>query len=928
LAYCIAEKCPLKELVGTVIRTCGVEPWGVERPTLYILGEAPGSQEDFHGVPFIGPAGQLLRDCLRRMQIPDVMIRINNTVRCAPFNTKAGKIGRPAAPHIKACRPSVLRDIELAQPKVILTLGDIPTKALLTTTAGIMSIRGTVQQTTIGQQTYTVVPTIHPSYIRRQGNDVTLLTFFMHDIKLAWSLAQGGATSQSAQARYAKRDYAMLRSIDEVKAYVQECVQEVTTKGGYITADFEAAGLQANDPQLACLGLAVSYRAHQGRYIPMDHWQSPLSGQMTRLSEILAPLCNIPMANQNMKFDWQWWRHRLGLMPKQIVFDPMLAHHCIFTGSRPNDLETMGGLYLQEPSWSYRLIDKVKEARTYIDKEIRAAKKAKDEGAQQYWLRWRTIARQGAGYAVAPLEDLALYACIDSDVTWRLVPLIMKMLQEHGLYDVYKRHYQDAIVPFGDMQYDGVAIDNRVVAQLKEEIPSSMKLIEAEINSTKYAETTLQIMGKDPTKESVNLGSPQQMATLIYDVMKMPPARIPNKPPRTTEADQLEQLLGWTRRNNKKRPHAVLSKLSDWRTLQRYLGTYVESNLKYQDRFGLVHPTWNVTGARTGRFSAQDPPIHSAPAQGNIRCQYVSRWAEQGGCLLGADESQVEVRVFASLANDVNLIRFYCEMAGADLHRYMASLLFDVPYEHVTTEERRIAKTCVFASLYGGGAGNLAGQTGMLKRDADIVHAKFLALVAVEQFKAQKSQELFKFGYVSTPFGRRSIINIGNTQTSERHAIRQAMNTPIQSTASDIVELAIIRARQYMDEMGLKSKLIIFHHDAIYWDVFPGELFKLVHLAQRVMVEEPMAMYPWLRVPLKIGIEFGKSWGDKIEIDHFEGEKLHIHFEARSDEESCYDRYYKKVASQFEGPLGQVLQLQNLDWSPREIHAVVTPRAG
>lgn len=927
MAYCLAEKCPLKELVGTVIRTCGVEPWGSERPSLYILGEAPGAQEDFHGMPFIGPAGILLRECLSKLQIPESSIRINNTVRCAPFNVKAGKIGRPAASHIKACMPSVLQDIARAQPRVILTLGDVPTKALIDTKAGITTIRGTVQQTVIGQNTYIVVPTIHPSYIRRQGNDVTLLQFFVHDINLAWKMANG-AQPKPANSVYQQRDYGMLKSLEEVEAYVQECCEQVTRTNGFITADFEAAGLQAYDKRLACLGLAVSHSPHQGRFIPMDHWQSPLAGKMGQLAHVMAPLCDLPMANQNVKFDWQWWRHRLGMYPKYVMFDPMMAHHCIFTGSRPNDLETMGGLYLQEPAWSYRLIDKVKDCRKYIDDQIRAAKKQKDVGAQEYWMRWRVLAKQGAGYAVAPLDDLALYACIDSDVTWRLVPVLWKMLNDQGMYEVYKRHYQDAVQAFGDMQYDGIAINNQVVAELKQQIPYSMKVIEAEINETKFAETSLKILGKDPKTEPLNLGSPQQMAVLIYDVMKMPPAKIPNKSPRTTEADQIEQLLGWTRRNNKKRAHEVMSKLSDWRTYQRYLGTYVESNLTFQDEHGLVHPTWNITGARTGRFSAQDPPVHSAPATGGIRCQYVSRWSEIGGCILGADESQIEVRVFASLADDVKLIQFYCEMAGADLHRYMASLLFQVPYEYVTDEQRRIAKTCVFASLYGGGAGNLAGQTGMLKKEADVVHARFLALVAVEQFKAQKTQELFKFGYVTTPFGRRSIINIGNTEAQERHAIRQAMNTPIQSTASDIVELAIIRARQYMESMQLKSKLILFHHDAIYWDVYPGELFKLVQLAHRVMVEEPMASYSWLKVPLKIGIEFGKSWGDKIKVDRFDGEQLFIHFEAKQTEESCYDRYYKEVVSQFEGPMGKMLQLTNISWNPREIHAVVTPRAG
>jgi len=919
------NKCPLGTCVQ--IKTHGMNPWGTRQPQLYIVGEAPGSVEDQQGIPAAGPAGQLLRDRLQALGIPIEQVRINNVVRCAPWNEKKKKIDAPTTKQVEYCLPSLLADIAQSKPKVIVTLGPIATKALTKTRAAISTIRGSIQQIVIGQETYPIVPALHPSYIRRSGMDTTLLTFFISDLKKAWMLSKQPAQAQVSA--YSDRDYGMLESLEQVQAYVDEILTACASDPHmFITGDFEAGCLDEWNPNNPMLGLGISMRPYQARYIPMEHFQSPLRNQTAELAKILAPLADVPMSNQNVKFDYQWWKRRLGITLKNIRFDTMLGHHCKFAGTRPNDLETMGALYLQEPSWSYKLTDSVKTAKDYIKAQIRIAKKEKNNELVEYWRRWEALAKMGAGYAVAQLQDLATYCCIDADVTWRLTPHLEQMLVSSNLYEVYRSNYHNGIITFGEMQYDGIAIDNRVVSSLREELPGEMKKIELEINESKYSKQALKLLGKTSEQDFINMGSPVQMATLIYDAMKLPPARIPGKSQRTTEAGQLEQLLGYCKRKGKKPAVALLEKIGGWRSLGKYLSSYVECNITCQDSMGLVHPTWNLMGTRTGRMACDNPPVHSAPNKHGLRKQYFSRWHEDGGIILGADESQIEVRIYASLAEDLALIQFYCNMTGADLHRYMASLLFNVPYDKVTDDQRRIAKTCVFASLYGGGAGNLAAQTGMPMGEAKVVHARFLSIVAIESYENNKTSELMSLGYVTTPFGRCLPINIGNTETALKHAIRQAMNTPIQSTASDLVAQAIIRARAYMEQLGLKSKIIIFHHDAIYWDVYPGELFTLLWLANRVLVEEPMAMYPWLRVPLKIGIEFGTSWGAKMEVDKFDSNSLVIKFKAESDEDTpdFHTRYYNKVISQFEGPMGKVLQLQNIQSDAREIVALVTPR--
>ena len=869
----------------------------------------------------VNEAGQLLREILRNMGVDASTVRMNYAVRCAPWHEKDKRVKQPTAPQLRHCIPSLLEDIKRTRPKAIITLGSIATKAITQTTAGIKSIRGSMQQITIGDQVYPVMPTLDTETLRQSNYDRTIATFICSDIQEAMAIASGQAQVTSP---YAGRDYKMIESLDELREYMAFLDQHLKANpGSYITADFESGALQDWKPENPMLGLGISHAAYQGRFIPMYHWQSPLKDHMDEVIKILQPMADMPVANQNIKFDYQWFRRRLGITLNNIYFDTMLAHHCKFAGMRPNGLETMAGLYLNEPAWSYALGDSVSKNITYL----KAQKKAtKDVDQKAYWDKWLELGSMGKGYAIASLEDLAHYGCIDVDTTFRLVPVLWKMLEESQLLGVYKSLYHDAIGVFGDMQFDGIAVDRRVVAQLKESIPAEMVKIELEIAESPYAKQALQILGKDPQTERLNMGSPQQMSTLIYDALKMPPARLRGKSPRTTEQDQLTQLLGMCKRKGKKRATKILELIGSWRSLDKYLGSYVDSNIACMDINSLVHPTWKIEGTRTGRFACETPPVHSAPVKHGLRKQYYSRWHEDGGLVLGADESQIEVRIFGSIADDIRLIEFYCNMVGADLHRYMASLLFEVPYEQVTTDQRRIAKTCVFASLYGGGFGNLVSQTGMTKGQAQVVFSKFTQMIAIDRFKKEKTTELEQFGFVTTPFGRCLPIDLGRTEGQYQHAIRQAMNTPIQSSASDLVAAAIARAHYYMKQMGLKSKIIIFHHDAIYWDVFPGELFTLIKLAQKVMVEEPQNMYPWLKVPLKIGIEFGSSWGSKMEVDSFDEKSLTIRFKANTDEESCYDRYYEQVVSQFEGPMGKVLQLQNIQASPREVVALVTPR--
>jgi DNA polymerase-1 len=317
--------------------------------------------------------------------------------------------------------------------------------------------------------------------------------------------------------------------------------------------------------------------------------------------------------------------------------------------------------------------------------------------------------------------------------------------------------------------------------------------------------------------------------------------------------------------------------IQEYRSNTKILSSYIESPEALAHN-GFIHPDWDIGGTDTGRASCKDPPVHSQPK--TYRDIVTSRWKEHGGCILSFDQSQVEVRGFASLADDQFLIQTY-NTPGADIHRMLASLIFGKQPQDISDDERSIAKTCVFASLYGGGPGRLAGQTGLPFDRAEAIHNRFTSIVSSEKYKERMAAFLFQNGYVTTPFGRKRTIPVGQTMGERNHAIRQAANTPIQSACSDISLESIGRLWYRMRQGGMQTKIIIWHHDAIVWDVYPGELFKLVGMADYAMRVEPMAMYSWLKVPLKIEGGLGLDWKNLLDIGTWTGDTVDVEGEEK-----------------------------------------------
>lgn len=876
MPYCMDYGCPMSGQPG--IRSPGLDPAGSANPLIYLVSSAPGFQEDQLGAPFTGESGVQTIAAFKQ-RIPAEHIRVNYVVRCAPYNEKSQRVEKPSKKAIFACSKSLLADIEATKPKIVIAVGDVAKAALFHSTVALSLMRGSPRELMAGAYKVPAMAIFDHAYLRRRNMPRDEVLQWVGDITRAVNIATG---AEQVQAH--KKDFRILSSLGEIKEYM-DFLQDGVDTGTfpYIVTDIESSGLSPFVPENELLLLGITHAPHQSVIVPIDHFESPLRGQRKEIGDLLRPLGAMPLANQNMKFDYQWYRHELDIVMTQIVFDTYFAHHAMFQTTRANDIESIGAMYMNEPAWEYRVKESVERIRTKIKAAVSAWKKQykaeykkgfvnpETQQALDLWTGWQVASKMGKGYSVVPIGDLAHYCCIDCDVTYRAVPVLQKMLQEANLLDMYQRMFMTNIVPWCDIQYEGISIDPNAVQAHNDTFPQKLENIKHEFNKLTLVQATAELIGKP----DVNMNSPKQVSTLLYDVMKCAAPKDKKKGARTTDNEHLKVLKGAADRKDTKQSReaaSVLSSIMDFRTTSKIFSSYVTGMAKFAVD-DLIHPVWNIAGTDTGRASAKEPPIHSQPKE--LRDIIVSRYADIGGAILYMDQSQVEVRGFASIANDPFLIDTY-NTPGADVHRMLASMLFSKPPEQITDAERQIAKTCVFASLYGGGPARIAGQTGMPLDEAKVVHARFTSIITLNQFKDRLWSELTQFGYVTTPFGRIRIIPIPDSEQKQYHAKNQSINTPIQSAASDITLESITRLWYRMLYAGMKSKIIIWHHDAIVWDVFPGELPTLLDMAQEAMVTEPMQMYDWLRVPLKIEGGFGANWRDDLEVVERNGTQVHV----------------------------------------------------
>lgn len=419
-----------------------------------------------------------------------------------------------------------------------------------------------------------------------------------------------------------------------------------------------------------------------------------------------------------------------------------------------------------------------------------------------------------------------------------LVPLQRALVEQmrlrgaDGLFTELEMPVADCLT---GMENAGIAVDDAVLAALETELDARV---------THAAQGAFEAAGHE-----LNLSSPKQLQTVLFDELGMPPTRR-TKRGYTTDAEALAALYAKT-------SHPFLEHLLEHRDAIK-LRQMVEGLRKAVLPDGRIHTTFQQTVAATGRLSSTDPNLQNIPArtEEGMRVREGFVVGEGYECLLTADYSQIEMRIMAHLSGDQALIDAF--RSGEDLHRYVAALVHGITPEEVTPQQRSHVKAMSYGLAYGLSTYGLARQLGISNAEAsELRDAYFARFGAVHAYLESVVEQARRDGWTETILGRRRYLPDLTSDNRQRRemAERAALNAPIQGSAADIVKKAMVEVAAALEAGGLRSRILLQIHDELLLEVAPGEAE-----AVEALVREHMAAAVSLSVPLEVSVGRGRTW--------------------------------------------------------------------
>lgn len=587
----------------------------------------------------------------------------------------------------------------------------------------------------------------------------------------------------------------------------EEALAELLTRlaaAPFFVVDVETSSLSPIEAGL--VGISLSWQPGEAYYIPLGHRGLEQSPQLPLplVVEKLAPLLQDPSRPKiahNGNFDLLVLAQQ-GMEVKNLTFDTMIAAHL-----------------LNEKALGLKAL-----AFSKLGIEMTPISDLIGSGAKQLSM------------ADVEASRVAEYACADADITLRLSTLFEAQLRETGLWNLFAEVEMPLVPVLVHMENNGVALDKELLGRLSQELGKQMREQELAIYNA--------------VGHMFNINSTQQLAGVLYDELRLPHSR-KTKSGYSTEASVLEEL---------RRLHPVVENILQYRQLTKLKSTYVDAlPALINRRTGRVHTQFNQTGTATGRLSSSDPNLQNVPIRTDwgkkIRQAFI---APPPALLLGADYSQIDLRVLAHFSQDPRLLTAFRQ--DEDIHAATASEVFGVPLSSVNPEMRRVAKTVNFGVIYGMSGYGLEQATELSReKAAHFIQAYFERYPGVKSYLELTREQARSRGYVETLLGRRRYIpevNSPNRQVREA-AERMAINMPVQGTSADIIKIAMVNLYREMEKRKLRSKMLLQVHDELVFEVPPEEMEEMKSLAV-----EKMSQARALSVPLKVEVKMGRNWGE------------------------------------------------------------------
>lgn len=580
---------------------------------------------------------------------------------------------------------------------------------------------------------------------------------------------------------------------------IEELVARLLTFDS-ISLDTETTSI---DPMTAELvGLSFSVVENEAYYVPIPSERDEALKIVNKFKRIYQD-DKILKIGQNIKYDMTVLSN-YGVELSGEMFDTMIAHYVLSPELRHN-MDYLAEIYL-----GYRTI--------HIDQLIGSGKKQKS---------MRDLNP----------KDVYEYACEDADVTLKLRnKLAVELANEPTLLRLFNEVEMPLIPVLVHMEMNGARIDTESLAETSRLFTEKMNAIELEI--------------REVAGQQINISSPKQIGELLFDNLK-----IMDKPKKTKTGQYVtsEEVL-----QSLKSKHPVVEKILDYRGYKKLLSTYIDSlPTLVNPRTGHIHTSYNQAVTTTGRLSSSNPNLQNIPIRDEngkeVRKAFIP---DDGEEFFSADYSQIELRLMAHLSQDKNMVEDF--NSGHDIHQATAAKIFKVDIKEVTSDMRRKAKTANFGIIYGISAFGLAERMDVSRSEAkQLIDDYFLTYPGVKEYMDRSIEKAREMGYTETLFGRRCQLPDINSRNAvvRGYAERNAINSPIQGTAADIIKVAMIHIDRRMRAENLRSKMILQVHDELNFSVHPEEK---AHLQQ--LVTEEMQNAIKLSVPLLADSGWGKNW--------------------------------------------------------------------
>lgn len=871
---------------------------------LLVIADYSHREDDVNSKALSNPQYKFLYDLLDQLNVKYLTVPL---VRCVPVDVVSRRYRKPTELEYDTCyKLNTLKDISENPPEAILIVGQ---EALDYMVPGkkVADLREKSYRINLGNKIVPMLATYHPYAAYKDLMEGTNVVYdrFVEDVVYA------------ARHAFTHRKEYITKTItsSQFSRVVDIWCNDPTIE--YVSFDTESNTLDPHIEGAKITSFSVAVDNDIGYNIMMYHPELPELTDYDREVAIKAAkklLTSKKVVVQHAKHEYRMVKTLWGFTPN-IVDDTMYMVATLFMdypGMR-HGLKFLSGRFAQMPPWEEythlfsNLFKKINQIKNFDEGWIQRLKEdysylnlttedltgfrsiIKDPN---YYIKQEDSSNSDVFYWLIPMRHLEKYAGMDAIAPLEIMKVLKPMIErDQGFKEIYKMLVEAAEV-FANIELKGLRVVDLELwtDRYTEEVQKSLDIVRGYDEVKRF---------EADTGEEYNPNSAQQNAEVFFKYMMFPVQGLTAKGLPSMSEDNLKALVkiysGKEERSEDDNYRLnFLMNFRRYKKLNKVLSTYfiglrrfMKVNKSYDgikcNRIPVpigneelhIFPQYKLDTVATGRIASAEPSLHTLPTESEVKKMFASHYYGRGGLMVMADYAACELRVLGSISEkffgDPSLAQAFRE--GHDVHKFVASRVFNVPIEEVTSLQRRFSKSISFAVVYGSAVSSVAESTGRTLEETQKMFDDFYEMFpGVRKYIDAMHNYVKQYGCIRYPNGRvRHLVGaLSDDRGAVSSALRQSQNSPVQGSASDCAVVGILEYYRKLREMNLDSKLVGVIHDAMYIDSYPGELFECIDLLYHSMRDYPQEFFNYMTCPLGVDVQIGPNMNDHLDIESME----------------------------------------------------------